>query len=79
MEETELREACSFYFKMLDYLDFNFDEDWLRSSYLAGRLNLPSGVQTYSVHDSPLYSDAFINYNLAKAEMILKNPLMEEN
>lgn len=64
------------FFKMLDYLDMNFNEDWLKSHYLPERLRCASHVQSYNILDSNDYYDAYSNNWLSRAEMILKNPLM---
>jgi len=62
---------------MLDYLDMNYDEEWLRSNYLPKKLRCASSVQSYSIYDSKEYFDAFNNNLLRRAEMILKNPFMQ--
>ena len=40
------------FFKMLDYLDMNFDEEWLRTNYLPKRFRCMSYVQSYNIYDS---------------------------
>jgi hypothetical protein len=67
------------FFKMLDYLDMNFEEDWLKQNYLPERLRCMSQIQSYNIFDSKEYYDAYSNNWLSRAEMILKNPLMFDN
>lgn len=76
MEEYELRQSCMLFFKMLDYLDMNFDEEWLRTNYLPKRLRCMSYVQSYNIYDSREFFDAYGNNWLLRAEMILKNPFI---
>lgn len=66
------------FFRLLDYLDMNFDEEWLRVNYLPGYLRCVSTVQSYNIFDSRDYFETYANNCLYKAEMILKNPLMFE-
>lgn len=61
---------------MLDYLDTNFDEEWLRANYLPRKLRCQSITQSYNIYDSKDYYDAYANSWLHKAEMILQNPFM---
>jgi hypothetical protein len=61
---------------MLDYLDTNFDEEWLRNNYLPRKLRCQSITQSYNIYDSKDYYDAYANSWLHKAEMILENPFM---
>jgi len=64
---------------MLDYLESNFDEGWLRTNYLPKKLRCQSIIQSYNIYDSKDYYDAYGNCWLLKAEMILKNPFMNES
>jgi hypothetical protein len=64
------------FFRLLDYLDLNFDEEWLRVNYLPNNLRCMSAVQSYNIFDSKEYYDAYGNNWLSRAEMILKNPFM---
>jgi hypothetical protein len=66
------------FFRMLDYLDMNFDEEWLRQNYLPRRLRCASYIQSYNIFDSKEYFDVYGNALLHRAEMILKNPFMLE-
>lgn len=67
------------FFRLLDYLDLNFDEEWLRLNYLPSSLRCMSSVQSYNIYDSKEYYDAYGNNWLARAEMILKNPNIMDN
>jgi len=75
-EEYQLRYSCRLFFHMLDYLDMNFDEEWLRNNYLPRKLRCQSITQSYNIYDSKDYYDAYANSWLHKAEMILENPFM---
>jgi hypothetical protein len=75
-EEYQLRYSCRLFFHMLDYLDVNFDEEWLRNNYLPRKLRCQSITQSYNIYDSKDYYDAYANSWLHKAEMILENPFM---
>ena len=75
-EEYQLRYSCRLFFHMLDYLDMNFDEEWLRNNYLPKKLRCQSITQSYNIYDSKDYYDAYANSWLHKAEMILENPFM---
>lgn len=77
-EEYQLRYSCRLFFTMLDYLELNFDEGWLRTNYLPKKLRCESSIQSYNIFDSKDYYDAYGNCWLLKAEMILKNPFMND-
>lgn len=62
---------------MLDYLDINFDEEWLRTNYLAKKLRCQSIVQSYNIYDSKDYYDAYANSWLHKAELMLQDTAKE--
>ena len=63
---------------MLDYLERNFDEAWLRTNYLPKKLRCQSIIQSYNIFDSKDYYDAYGNCWLLKAEMILRDPLITQ-
>lgn len=64
------------FFRLLDYLDMNFDEEWLRSNFLPQNLRLTSSVQSYNIFDSREFYQTFGNNCLIKADMVLKNPFI---
>ena len=70
-EERELRQGCMLFFRMLDYLDMNFEEQWLRANYLPKKLRCSSLVQSYNIFDSKKFYATFQNGLLERAEMIL--------
>lgn len=76
-EERDIRESARLRLLKLEWMNEQYDEEWLRLAFLHNRFRCSSyGPQTYSVHAATQYVGLEDVFDMA--EVILKDPVVIE-